>query len=150
MYKLAAIILSFCFSNLAQAEDVSNKDQPLALHQKAIATHKNIDLEKWLEGFKNGYISGSRGEASYLTSEQTKSRFRPYINATTFEYYRDMVDPVVKISDDGSLGWVIVQVEAKGISSGESYEFQLVWIKLHERRDAVWVQIGNVSNFKGE
>lgn len=148
MYKLTAILLSFLVITPAFAGETSDKDQLLALHKAGIDAHKNIDLEGWLDGFKLGYVSANRGEISYPTPEEMKARFRPYINSTTFEYYRDMVPPIVKVSDDGTLGWVIVQVEAKGNRGGENYDFQSAWIELYEKRDGVWVQAGNVSNMK--
>ncbi len=54
----------------------------------------------------------------------------------------------MKVSADGTLGWAIVQVEAKGVRAGEAYAFQSAWIELHEKQDGEWVGIGNVSNFK--
>jgi hypothetical protein len=60
---------------------------------------------------------------------------------------------VVKVSDDGSLGWVVVQVEAKGEQTEPDgtvvpLEFVSSWISLYEKRSGRWVRIGNVSNFK--
>lgn len=148
MPYLTAIILSFLFLNPTFADPLSDKDVLLAKHKEGMDAHKNIDLEKWLSEFKEGYISANRGVISYPTPKEMKTRFRPYINSTTFEYYRDMVPPIVKVSEDGTLGWVIVQVEAKGLSGGQEYEFQSAWIELYEKRDGHWVQAGNVSNMK--
>ena len=64
---------------------------------------------------------------------------------TKFEYYRDMVPPVVKVSTDGSLGWVIVQVEAKGVRAGEAYAFQSAWIELYEKQDGFWLTLNELA-----
>ena len=120
----------------------------LALHQEIIDAHKNIGLEAWLDKGVEPYISANRGVISYPTIEARKERFRGYIGSTTFEYYRDMVPPVVKVSADGTLGWVIVQIEAKGVQADQEFAFQSAWIELYEKRDGAWVNVGNVSNFK--
>ena len=120
----------------------------LALHQEIIDAHKNIGLEAWLDKGIEPYVSANRGVISYPTVQERKDRFRAYIGSTTFEYYRDMVPPIVKVSADGTLGWVIVQIEAKGVRAGEQIGFQSAWIELYEKRDGAWVNVGNVSNFK--
>ena len=61
--------------------------------------------------------------------------------------------PAARVSRDGSLGWVIVQVRARGLQttatgSTEVLEFTSAWIELYEKRDGRWLRIGNVSNFK--
>ena len=67
--------------------------------------------------------------------------------------YRDRVPPIVQVSADGSLGWVIAQVEAKGEQTApdgtvETLEFVSAWIELYEQRGGKWFRTGNVSNFK--
>jgi len=130
------------------AEEPSDADQLLAMHKAGIDTNKNIELENWPEGFKESYISANRGEISYPTPDQMKSRFRPYINSTVFGYYRDIVDPIVKVLKDGALGWVIIQVEVKGTQGGEIFEFQSAWVELYEKRGGAWTQAGYVSKMK--
>jgi len=60
---------------------------------------------------------------------------------------------VVKVSSDGSLGWVIVQVGARGVQAMDDgtkkpIEFVSAWIELYEKRDGRWYAVGNVSNFR--
>ena len=134
--------------SLILADNDSDEKQLLLLHQQVLDAHKNINLEKWLNGFTDNYVSANRGLISYPSAQEMKERFRPYIHSTKFEYYRDMVSPVVKISGDKTLAWVIVQVEARGKRGKENYEFQSAWIELYEKQSGKWVNIGNVSNMK--
>ena len=130
------------------ADSNIGRKQLLEMHKLVLDAHKNIGLENWLNGFTDDYISANRGVISYPTPAEQKNRFRPYINSTKFEYYRDMVPPVVRISQDGTLGWVIVQVEAKGQHGDDAYQFQSAWIELYEKKNDKWVSVGNVSNMK--
>jgi hypothetical protein len=64
-----------------------------------------------------------------------------------------VAEPQIAISSDGTLGWVIVQVQANGIQTSERgekvpIEFVSAWIELYEKRDGRWLRVGNVSNFK--
>ncbi|MFC1720185.1 hypothetical protein ACFL00_03490 [Pseudomonadota bacterium] len=100
------------------------------------------------------YVLVNRGEVSYPTVVERRKKFSHYFEITTFSEYKDLVPPIVKISDDETTAWLIAQVEASGSQkvSGESRPLHFVsaWIELYEKRDGVWVQTGNVSNFKNE
>jgi hypothetical protein len=63
-----------------------------------------------------------------------------------------MIPPVVRVSNDNSLGWVIAQVRAAGVQTTKDgasrpLSFESAWIELYERRDGKWLRVGNVSNF---
>jgi hypothetical protein len=98
-------------------------------------------------------VQANKGVISHPSLEERRERFRAYLGSTRFEVYRDVADPVVRVSDDGTLGWVIVQVEARGVQTQadgrtEPLQFTSAWIELYEKRGGRWVRTGNVSNFK--
>jgi len=148
MQKLIIILSVLLLAAPAYADSTPDEKALLALHKQVLDAHKNIRLEAWLDSGVEPYISANRGVISYPTVAARKKRFSAYIGSTTFEYYRDMVPPVVKVSADGTLGWVIVQVEAKGARDGSEFSFQSAWIELYEKQAGAWVSVGNVSNFK--
>ena len=53
-----------------------------------------------------------------------------------------------------ALGWVIVQVDARGLQLDEDgrptspLEFVSLWVELYEKVDGSWRINGNVSNFR--
>jgi hypothetical protein len=61
-----------------------------------------------------------------------------------------VTEPIVSVSADGTLGWVVVQVRARGVQGDakEPLAFVSAWIELYEKRKGRWVRVGNVSNFK--
>jgi hypothetical protein len=89
----------------------------------------------------------------FETKSERIPRFKEYLDNTEFDEYRDLIDPIVRVSDDGTLGWVIAQVKVAGTrnyDSGESKVFDSVWawIELWEKRDGRWYRLGDVSNVK--
>jgi hypothetical protein len=73
--------------------------------------------------------------------------------STRFSIYRDQVPPTVKVSADGTLGWVIAQIEAKGQQPGadgqpQPFEYVRASVELYEKRGGKWVAVGTASNFK--
>lgn len=133
--------------------ELSDESQLLALHEAAIEAHLQNDIEIMLQDEEEDYVIGSRGEVFRPSLEERRQMLGPYLAATTFELYRDEIRPIVKVSKDGTLGWVIVQVYARGeqdIGGGElaSVEFASAWIELYEKRNGRWVRVGNVSNIR--
>jgi hypothetical protein len=129
--------------------------QLLSLHRDVIDAHLRGDPAGITGRESEDYVLAGRGEITFPSLESRRERFAGYLGATTFTEYRDMVEPVVQVSPDGNLGWVIAQVEARGKQvsqdgTEELISFQWAWIELYERRDGRWFRVGNLSNFKPE
>ena len=133
----------------------NDKNQLLAHHQQVIQAHLAADTEGWLALESDDYTSANRGEISHPSKAERKAWREPYLKASTFTVYRDLVEPIVKVSADGTLGWLIAQVEVAGTqktAGGDVVPFRFVsaWIELYEKVDGRWLCSGNVSNMKPE
>jgi hypothetical protein len=131
----------------------TDSDQLRALHEKVIQAHRQSNVDVLLEDESADYVVAGRGEVTHPTLDERRERLGSYLGRTTFHEYRDVADPLVRVSRDGTLGWVIVQVQARGLQAtpereNESLEFVSAWIELYEKRDGRWFRVGNVSNFK--
>lgn len=123
------------------------------LHEKVMRAHRESNVEILLEDEAPDYVVVSRGEVTRPTIQQRRERLGAYLKASTFSEYRDLVEPVVSVAADSTLGWVVVQVSAKGTqrtNEGEAVpiEFVSAWIELYEKRGGRWLRTGNVSNFR--
>ena len=137
----------------APSSTVSDERKLLELHDAALKAHIDRDVNALVATQADDFVLLNRGEVSHPSRQQRQEFLGPYLAATKFEYYRDKAAPLVKVSRDGSLGWVVAQVEARGVTvtpQGEHkpLEFEVAWIELYERRGKEWVSIGNASSFK--
>ena len=137
----------------AAGETPDDEGRLLTLHQRALAAHLQSDVEALLADEADDYVVANRGEVRRPTRAERRALLGPYLASTRFEVYRDLVPPIVEVSADGTLGWVIVQVEARGEQrtedgEGRPVEFVSAWIELYEKRDGRWLRVGNVSNFR--
>ena len=124
-----------------------------ALHEKVLRAHRESDVEILLEDESADYVVASRGEITRPTIQERRERLGAYLKASAFSEYRDLIEPTVSVSADSTLGWVLVQVTARGkqkATSGEEVPiaFTSAWIELYEKRAGKWLRTGNVSNFK--
>jgi hypothetical protein len=151
---LLALMIVAGPGELAHSADSAGHDVAdlLALHEKVMQAHRVTDIDMLMEDAAADYIVVNRGEVLYPSLEERKLRLGEYFAITQFDKYEDSIPPVVKVSDDGSLAWLIARVSVSGVQdiSGNSHsiEFVSAWIELYENRNGQWIQVGNVSNFK--
>jgi hypothetical protein len=156
-WKIAALLafaVLSCAPNSAR-RGPSEEEQLLALHEEGLRAHLASDVDLLLKAEEDDYVISSQGGISHPDRQARRQFLGPYLESTRFSVYRDQIPPVVKVSKDGSLGWVVAQIEARGDQTQpdgtvEPLEFVSSWIELYEKRNGRWLRIGNVSNFKPE
>ena len=122
-------------------------------HKLFIKAHLQKDVGFFVQDISKDYMSVSGGEIRKPTEEEIRSRFSSYLNNTTFTEYRDLREPIIGLSKDGSLAWMIVEVKVAGKRKMEDgleldLNFICAWITLFERQGNRWLRLGEVSSFK--
>ena len=150
--KLLSIFLSLFLVSAALGQSVDGDEaELLALHQTIINAHLNGDIDAWLAIEADTTISANGGKITHLGRSERRNAREPYLARATFESYRDVKPPMVRISDDGSLGWVIAEVEVIGWTANDDGSIEDIsnvwaWIELYEKTPSGWKVEGNVSN----
>jgi hypothetical protein len=156
MNGLAICLVSVLALSCASAPSANRADEErlLALHEETLEAHRRSDVEMLLRSEAQDHVMVNRGEISRPTLEQRRAFLGPYLRATRFTEYVDAIPPIVRVSQDGTLGWVIVQVRVRGEQVGASgasrpRAFEAARIELYEKRANAWRRVGNGYNFKG-
>lgn len=148
MSRSGAILL-FTACSAGQTADDPVADL-LGMHEQVLEAHRTGDVGLWLSMESDAYVSANGGRITSPTLAERRAMREPYLSSTTFDVYRDLSDPVVEVSPDGQLGWVIAQVEVKGTQTTDSTTTPIddvwAWIELYRRIDGEWKVVGNVSN----
>ena len=130
----------------------SLRSELLALHKAGIQAHLEKNVPFFVQDVSDDFISVSRGEIHRPTIEDTRSMFTNYLENATFSEYKDLQEPIIGLSNDGSLGWAIVQVKVMGKRTIDGTEMDMdfisSWMMLYERKDNRWIRIVNASTFK--
>ena len=148
---LACVTAALMACAPAPVDTASDRASLLALHEQAMEAHRKSDVELLLQADDADFVLASRGEISRPSLERRRQFLGSYLRGVRFTEYIDVVAPVVHVSADGTAGWVIAQVRARGTEvagAGKSLQFESAWIELYERRGGGWRRVGNVSNFK--
>ncbi len=145
---IALIALTTCRPHTRSGEDAHAL---LAIHSEVLDAHRAGDADKWMAVEADEYISANNGTMSFPTKADRRASREPYLASTIFTAYQDTRPPAVRISADGSLGWVIAEVEVRGTQrndDGTEHEIDAVWawIELYQKQGDTWRLVGNISN----
>lgn len=137
----------------ASEQSNSDVDEILELHRALLESHIRYDVDGVLAAEAEQIVLVSRGEVEFPTKAERFYRFERYLKSVEFEEYRDLISPIVRVSDDGTLGWLIAQVKIAGTrTSGDGEQTPVdaiwAWIELYEKHEGSWIRIGEVSSFK--
>ncbi len=115
------------------------KSEILALHKEFIEAHLNKNVDFIVNHISEEYLAVSHGEIRKPTKEETRAQFTRYLNKTVFSEYKDLCEPIIGFSDDGSMAWSIVQVQVKGMhtmddGSEKELDFTCAWNTIYKRQ----------------
>jgi len=148
----AILILVLIWATPLVAQEGSTDAQELLrLHGELLEAHRTGDVARWMAIEAEPYVSANSGRVTFPEFSDRRSQRDAYLSSTTFEAYRDVREPEVRVSADGSLGWLIAEVEVMGTTTsgaGERVSFHDVWAwaELYENLSGSWRLVGNVSN----
>lgn len=129
----------------------ADREALLAHHEASLLAHRENNPEWFIQDRAAEYILVNRGEILRPTSEQTLAKFKDYLDRTHFTEYRDLVPSVVRISEDGTMGWIAVQVKVAGVQTQpdgteEAIDAVWAWVSMYEKHEGRWINTGNASN----
>lgn len=121
------------------------------IHDTLIRAHVEARPDLWLSLESDDFVSINGGSVTFPSIDERRAQRTDYLENATFRTYRDVREPIVRIADDGTLGWLIAEVEIEGsfaLPDGSSVDFHDVyaWIELYERSADGWTLVGNASN----
>jgi hypothetical protein len=153
MVPPALVVAGICLAiGCTAGPDLEAEAEELrSLHEHVLETHRSGDVSSWMDVEGDPYVSANSGTITFPSAAERRAAREPYLNATIFTVYRDLQPPVIRVSVDGTLGWVIAEVEIRGTQVADDgaetpVDAIWAWIELYEKQEGVWRLVGNVSN----
>ncbi len=156
--KLVAATLLFlgcavCASAQPSADLEKEKAELLRLHKSDREAHFKTDVEMLLENAPEEFISVSRGKINRSSKADTRKMFTGYFRDAKYYEWDDVEEPIVRVSRDGSMAWMITRtrvrrVQKKADGAEQEEKFVYAGIMTYEKRDGRWVRVANVSTFE--
>lgn len=164
VFSLAAALLAglFCLSIAPAGSPASDRDadesapakaELLAVHQAARRAHFNRDVDSIVAGMGTEFTTVHEGNIRVMSREDVRKQFTEYFRGAEFSAWDDLEPPVIRISPDAKMGWMIVRVriaytktDAGGATSKE--DTVMAWISAYEKRDGKWLLVANATTSK--
>jgi hypothetical protein len=108
------------------------------------AAHIGRDARRLVSLFADGYIQVGSGRITRPTRSESLARFQTYFDRSEFLAWDDIEPPVIRISADGSMAYVIVRKRVHLVSTDADgqraeHETTFAWMEAWEQVGGRWV-----------
>ena len=129
------------------------KAELLRLHRAAREAHFKTDAQMLLENAPEEFITVSGGKINRVKRADVLKQFEGYFSGAKYFEWDDVEEPIVNVSKDGSMAWMITRTRVRRTqrdAAGKEQEQKFVYagIMTYEKRDGRWVRVANVSTFE--
>jgi len=130
------------------------KKELLELHRKDRRAHFENNAQLALsDQVDHGFISVRNGAITRRKKSDFQKSLEGYFKNAKYYEWDDLEPPIIRISDDGSMAWMIVRVRVRRTQpnpSGKDVEERFIYagITTYEKRDGKWLKAANVSTFE--
>ena len=125
----------------------------LAVHAQDRLAHMTTDARLILAHAADEFIYVGDGAITRQSRDDVARNFARIFDGAAYQEWDDLEPPIVRISADASMAWMIVRVrvsrtkrDAEGREQPEHFVY--AGIMTYEKRDGIWVRIVNVSTFE--
>ncbi len=124
----------------------------LSICEQDRQAHLDTDVAAALASYDDPYIYVRDGKIQRLARADTEPQYRKYFGGATFHEWDDIEPPIMQISNDGSMAWVIRRVRVRYTRPDDAgqeaaHAFVYAGISTYEKRAGQWVCVANVSTF---
>lgn len=120
----------------------------LEMHRAEIRAHIERDADALAKDHGDDFVSASRGKLSRSTREQTRKFFGEYFAGATYPQYEDIEPPVIRVSDDASMAWILSRVRVRRVDKDGQSGFVYAGMMAYEKRNGRWIRVANASTFE--
>lgn len=144
------LIISACSR---QHDHETAKKEIIQLLQQERKAHFDRNVDLFVSEFADSMISVNKGNVSINTPAENKKRIEPYFARVKFIKWDDTAEPLIRISDDGSLAYAIIRKQViltypdtPGRSVYDTTDF--AWTSIYRKQKGTWKIECNVSTNK--
>lgn len=115
----------------------------LRLHYEARAAHFNHDAKKIYADFADDFVSVDAGQVKMPDRDARMKRMQAYFDASTFLEWDDITPPIIKVSDDGTMAYVVVHKKVRLLAKDRNGKMQeevevFAWVSTYRKIDGRW------------
>jgi hypothetical protein len=154
---LILMVLFLAISPPAQAQSSvdleKEKAELLRLHRSDREAHFKTDVDALQQRSPEETISVSEGKVRRTSKTDRRKFFSDYFRGAKYYEWDDLEEPILRISKDASMAWMIVRVKVRRVqkdAAGREHEEKFIYagIMTYEKVNGKWMRVANVSTFE--
>jgi hypothetical protein len=120
------------------------------MHEQARTAHLEKRADLMVASFADSFLNISRGTVTVRSPAESQARFQSYFDRVMFEEWDDLAPPLIRISPDGQMAYVVVEKSVR-LSAPDSAGVRQVehtvfaWVEVYEKRDGKWTLMAVAS-----
>lgn len=133
------------------------KVELLAIHEADRRAHFHRDVDALVATLPPDFrfVSVRDGKVLAQSPDDLRKRFEGYFQGAEFSAWDDLESPIIHVSPDGQMGWMVVRVKiaySKTDTAGQKTQEQSViaWMSAYEKHEGKWFHVANASTFEPE
>ena len=142
--SLVSVFLLIISCNTSHQIDLEKeKEAILKLHHLQRDYHFNKDSIAFANQLSDNFVSVNRGEITQPKKEATISRYHNYFSSVEFVQWDDVSEPVIRLSEDGTLAYTVVDKIVKVTYKDEEGnttegETHFAWTAIYRKYGDEW------------
>jgi hypothetical protein len=129
------------------------KAELLKVHRADREAHFRTDVALLLERTQDEFIYVGEGKIHRSKKSDDRKQFEEYFRDARYYEWDDLEPPIIRISKDASMAWMIVRIRVRRTqkdASGTERESKFVYagIMTYEKQNGKWMRVANVSTFE--
>jgi hypothetical protein len=129
------------------------KQELLAIHASHRQSHVDTNPGALIANQAETYTYVRDGAIYHSSRAASLEQFEKYFKNATYYEWDNLEAPIVQVSQDASLAWMITRTKVRRTQvdeSGQQHEQEFVYagVMMYEKRDGEWIYTANVSTFE--
>jgi hypothetical protein len=129
------------------------KAELLKVHRADREAHFRTDVALLLERNQDEFIYVGEGKIHRTKKSDSRKQFEEYFRDAKYSEWDDLEPPIISVSKDASMAWMIVRIRVKRTqkdASGVERESKFIYagIMTYEKQGGKWMRVANVSTFE--
>jgi hypothetical protein len=129
------------------------KARLLQLHESALRAHLENNARTFLAAYASEWYEVRNAGVRLRTKEEAFPSIEQYFQRTHFSDISEITAPIIHISTDASMAWVIGAIGVRATQEGSNgkerdFSFRCAWVSIYEKQDGQWAQVVDASSFQ--
>ncbi len=129
------------------------KARLLQLYKSSLRAHFDTDAKTFLAEYASQWYEVRNAGVRLRTKAEAFPAIEQYFKRTHFYDISEMAAPIIHISTDASMAWVIGDIRVRASQDGsdekeQNFSFRCAWVSIYEKHEGEWAQVVDAPSFQ--